>query len=353
MNGLHARMVVKRSSGFVLDIAFEAEPGTTVALLGPNGAGKSTAVWALAGVVPLTDGFISLGNKVLDDVETGTFVPPEERKIGALFQDVLLFPHLDVAANIAFALRVRAHSRREADREALEWLDRYELGDLASMRPSELSGGQAQRVGLARALAAEPDLLLLDEPLSALDVGSRARVRRMLNYHLSGFSGPRILITHDPTEASLLADRVVVIEDGAVTQTGTPEEILRSPRTTYAADLAGLNLLPGVATAGIVDTEDGPSIQIADKSLVGAVLLTIHPRVVSIYPDRPDGSPRNTWLSAITSIDVLEDLCRVHFEDPIPLTAEITSAAQRSLGLEPGRKAWVAIKATEIRVLPG
>ncbi len=353
MSGLDARLHIERPSGFVLDIVLEGEPGSTVALLGPNGAGKSTAVWALTGVISLTGGRISLGDRVLDDPETGIFVPPEERRIGALFQDVLLFPHLDVAANLAFALRTGAPSQRAADREALEWLDRFELADLAPVRPAELSGGQAQRVGLARALAAKPDLLLLDEPLSALDVASRVRVRRMLTEHLAGFAGPRILITHDPAEAALLADRVVVVEAGMVTQTGTPEQILRAPRTTYAAGLAGLNLLAGVAADGTVDVGRGPAIHIADRAVEGDVLLTIHPRVVAIHPDRPAGSPRNTWPTTITTIEALGNLCRIQFEDPIPLTAEITMEAQRSLGLQPGGRAWVAIKATEIEVLPG
>jgi len=352
VSGLRARILIERSSGFVLDIGFEVEPGATVALLGPNGAGKSTAVWALAGVIPIDDGTITLGGRVLDDPATGTFVPPEDRRIGALFQDVLLFPHLDVAGNVAFAMRTRESSQRDANREAARWLERHGLTDLASQRPGELSGGQIQRVGLARALAGDPDLLLLDEPLSSLDVGSRSRARRMLMEHLAGFAGPRVLVTHDPTEASLLADHVVVIEEGAVTQAGTPDEILRSPRTSYAADLAGLNLMTGVAAAGSVTIDGGPVIQIADTSLEGAVLLTVHPRAVSIYPERPEGSPRNTWPSTITSIEALGDLCRIQFGNPLPLTAEITAGARLSLGLEPGREAWVAIKATEVEAIP-
>jgi molybdate transport system ATP-binding protein len=175
----------------------------------------------------------------------------------------------------------------------------------------------------------------------------------MLAEHLSGFAGPRILITHDPAEAALLAERVVVVEAGTVTQTGTPEQILRAPRTAYTADLAGLNLLTGVAGGGMIDVGSGPGLQVADRSVAGEVLLTIHPRAVSIHPSRPTGSPRNTWPSTITSIETLGSLCRVQFGDPIPLTAEITVAAQRSLGLEPGSRVWVAIKATEIEVLPG
>lgn len=352
MSGLQAHLMVERPAGFVLDVAFEVPNGATVALLGPNGAGKSTAVWALAGVIPLSAGRITLGDRVLDDPTAGIFLPPEERKIGAVFQDGLLFPHLDVAANISFALRAGAPSQREADRRAVEWIARFDLGDLASKRPGQLSGGEAQRVGLARALATGPEMLLLDEPLSALDAGTRGRIRRMLTRHLAEFDGPRVLITHDAAEASLLADYVVVIEDGSVTQTGTPAELLRAPRTAYAADLAGLNLLTGTAAAGAVAVGGGLAVQTADTALEGGVLLTIHPRAVAIHPERPSGSPRNTWESAITSIETLGNLCRVQFEDPVPLIAEITTASQHSLGLVPGMTAWVAIKATEIQVLP-
>lgn len=353
MSGLDARLVVHRPSGFLLDANLSAEAGTTVALLGPNGAGKSTAVWALAGVIPLDNGHVRLDGQTLDDPAAGVFVPPEDRRIGAVFQDGLLFPHLTVLDNVAFAARRGVDSSGEASRIAHEWLDRLGISDLSGVRPGGLSGGQAQRVGLARALASGPDLLLLDEPLSALDVATKARVRRILSEHLSSFEGPRVLITHDPAEAALMADRVVVLEAGLVTQTGTPDEILRAPRTPYAADLAGLNLLTGVAAGGVVRLEGGLDIRIADTSVAGAVLLTIHPRVVSLHPGQPEGSPRNTWPSVITSVETLGDLARVHLEQPIPLTAEITERSRRSLGFEPGSEAWVAIKATEVGVLPG
>jgi len=353
MSGLDARLIVRRPSGFVLDATFRADPGTTVALLGPNGAGKSTAVWALAGVIPLDDGSLRLGGRTLDDPVDGVFVAPEDRRIGAVFQDVLLFPHLNVVDNVAFAARRAAGSSQEATGVAHDWLGRLGIDDLAAVRPVELSGGQAQRVALARALASRPDLLLLDEPLSSLDVATRARVRRMLREHLASFEGPRVLITHDPAEAALLADQVVVMEAGAITQTGTPDQILRSPRTPYAADLAGLNLLTGTAAGGIVRLEGGRDIRIGDTSMAGAVLLTIHPRVVSLHPTRPEGSPRNTWSSVVGSVETLGALARIHFDEPIPITAEITDDSRRALGLAPGREAWIAIKATEIGVLPG
>ena len=223
----------------------------TVALLGPNGAGKSTAVAALAGLVPIDSGTIALAGTVLDDPGGGVLVPPEARSVGVVFQDYLLFPHLSVIENVAFGLRSRGVVHDAALARAGEWLERLGVADQARSKPGTLSGGQAQRVALARALVTEPELLLLDEPLSALDVTTRVQLRRVLAEHLEGFAGPRLLITHDPTEAFLLADLIHIIEDGAITQTGTADDIRLRPRTTYAADLAGANLFLGVAHDGI------------------------------------------------------------------------------------------------------
>jgi len=351
--GLNARFVVHRSPEFRLELDLQVDAGTTVALLGPNGAGKSTAVWALAGVIPIDEGRIALADRVLDEPAEGIYLAPEGRRMGVVFQDVLLFPHLTVADNVAFVLRPSLKTRREANRAASDWLDRFGLGELASLRPPQLSGGQAQQVGLARALAANPDLLLLDEPLSALDVGTRAQVRRVLTAHLAEFPGPRLLITHDPAEAFLMADRVVIVEGGAVAQTGTPDEIRRHPRTAYAADLAGVNLITGTAVEGMVQIDGGHELQIADTSITGRVLLTIHPRAVSIHAGSPEGSPRNAWRSTITSIETLGDRQRVQFSSPIPLSVEITTASRQDLGLDTGREFWVAVKATEITVGPG
>jgi molybdate transport system ATP-binding protein len=352
VGGLDARFVVVQSSGFRLALEVHVASGTTVALLGPNGAGKSTAVWALSGVIPVAEGVVSLAGRVLDDVAAGVRVVPEERRIGVVFQAVLLFPHLNVLENVAFGVRRNGAGHRGAVEAARGWLDHFGLGGLSGLRPSQLSGGQAQQVGLARALASEPDLLLLDEPLSALDVGTRAQVRRILGEHLRSFPGPRLLITHDPAEAFLLADRVVVIEDGRVTQTGTPDEIRRHPMTGYAADLAGVNLVTGTAGAGVVRVSDGPDLTILDTSVSGPVLLTIHPRAISIHPRPPEGSPRNTWLSTITSVEDLGDSCRIQFGAPLVVTSEVSSASRLELGLEAGREFWVAIKAAEVVVRP-
>jgi molybdate transport system ATP-binding protein len=348
MNGLDARLRVERGS-FRLDLALTAAPGTTVALLGPNGAGKSTAVMALAGLLAITEGRIAIAGTVVDDPAAGVFVPPEHRRVGIVFQDYLLFPHLSALENVAFGLRSRGMSRIEARRRATDWLDRLGLAGSIHHRPGELSGGQAQRVALARALATEPDLLLLDEPLSALDVTTRVELRRVLMEHLDAFPGPRVLITHDPTEAFLMADEIHIIEGGSSTQSGTAQEIRLRPRTRYAADLAGANLVSGIAGDGVVEV-DGHPLHIADQAMSGPVLATIRPTAITVHRLRPEGSPRNAWPTTIELIEHLGERTRVRTGGPLPLTAEITDSAARELALEPGSPVWISIKATEIGV---
>jgi molybdate transport system ATP-binding protein len=340
---------VARSASFRVDVDLAVAPGETVALLGPNGAGKSTIVAAVAGLLPLDGGAIALDGRVLDDPATGTFVPPEGRDIGVVFQDYLLFDHLTVVENVAFGLRARGLGRDEARARASSWLDRVGLDGLAERRPPMLSGGQSQRVALARALATAPDLLLLDEPLAALDVGTRAALRRELADHLAGFDGPRLLITHDPTEAFLLADRVFVVEDGQVTQSGDADEIRLRPRTPYAAELAGANLLSGYAADGVVDV-DGHPLAVAHHDVAGPVLVMIRPATIAVHRTRPEGSPRNAWATSVRLVESLGDVVRVQTGAPLPLTAEVTAESARALGLETGAEIWVSIKATEIGV---
>jgi molybdate transport system ATP-binding protein len=335
--------------GFALDVALAIPPGRTVALLGPNGAGKSTAVAALAGLTPLDGGHIRLGGMTLDDPPDGVFVPPEDRRIGVVFQDYVLFPHLSVVENVAFGLRSRGVPKHEAHRQATPWLERLGIAGLETRKPRDLSGGQAQRVALARALIAEPELLLLDEPLAALDATTRVGLRHVLADHLAGFPGPRLLITHDPTEAFLLADEIHVIEGGAITQVGTAGDIRLRPRTRYIADLAGSNLVAGVAGAGVVAAE-GHELHVGDTRISGAVLATIHPRAISLHRHRPEGSPRNTWETDITRLEHYGDRVRVQTGPPLALTAEVTPGAVEALDLHTGSAVWVSIKATEIGV---
>ena len=342
-------MSVRRSDTFQLNISLLIPPGRTVALLGPNGSGKSTAVAALAGLLPIDAGRITLRGVTVDDPENRLFVPAEERKVGVVFQDYLLFPHLTVIENVAFGLRSQKVGRVESQTRAGHWLERMGLGPQSRMKPGDLSGGQAQRAALARALVTEPDFLLLDEPLSALDVTTRVHLRRVLAEHLDGFSGPRLFITHDPTEAFLLADEVHIIEGGTVTQAGTADDIRLRPRTAYAADLAGSNLVEGVAKDGFVDA-GAHTLNIADHEISGPVLATIRPAAISIHLRKPEGSPRNSWQTTVELVEHLGDRVRLRIGEPLPLTVEVTAEAARALDLEAGTHVWISIKATEITV---
>lgn len=347
---LDARLVVRRGNGFVLDVALHLPAGTTTALLGPNGAGKSTAIAALAGLQRIDEGRVELAGRLLDG-PPATFVPARDRRVGVVFQDGLLFDHLTVLGNVAFPLRSRGTPRRAAHDQARGWLEHLGVADLADRRPRELSGGQAQRVALCRALAGDPELLLLDEPLSALDVRGRGTLRRTLADHLDEVAAPRLLVTHDPVDAFLLADHVAVIEEGRITQTGDPDEIRLRPRTPYAAEVAGANLLHGTARAGTV-TVDGFELRIADHEATGPVLLAVHPRTIALSRDRPTGSQRNAWPAPIERIEPLGDRVRLRFGQPLPITAEVTPEAVDALQLVPGTTAWLALKATEVSVVP-
>jgi len=347
--GLEARFGLSPSPSFHLDVDLTVPPASTAALLGPNGAGKSTAIAALAGLTSIDEGVIALDGVVVDDPANGVFIPARERRVGVVFQDYMLFPHLDVVENIAFSPRSRGVHREEAVAKAGEWITLLGLGGTERKRPGELSGGQAQRVALARALAGEPDLLLLDEPLAALDVTTRSELRRQLAEHLAVFPGPRLLITHEPTEAFLLADEVHIIEAGVITQSGSPDDIRLRPRTSFAADLAGANLLTGRAREGLVTIGDS-HLRIADHEPTGPVLLTIAPAAVSVHLEMPEGSARNVWQTTIGQMETIRDRVRIGLGPPLRITAEVTPEAAEALQLAMGRNVWVSVKATEIGV---
>ncbi|MGA0153076.1 MAG: sulfate/molybdate ABC transporter ATP-binding protein [Ilumatobacteraceae bacterium] len=232
--------VIRATRGnFRLDVSFDVADGETLAVLGPNGAGKSTILRCLLGLVPLDTGRIVLGDQVLEDTTNNLYVEPENRRVGAVFQDYLLFRHLSVIDNVAFGLRARGAKKESARLTARAHLERFEVEHLADRRPSQLSGGEAQRVALARALAVDPKVLLLDEPLAALDVTTRRTVRDELSLFLSAFGGPRLIVTHDPADARRLADRVLIVEHGSVVQHGSIRDVMRDPATPYVAALFG------------------------------------------------------------------------------------------------------------------
>lgn len=329
-----------------LDASLTAAPGRVVALLGPNGAGKTTLLRCLAGLQPLDSGSIRLDGALLDDPAGGAFTVPERRPVGFVFQEYLLFPHLSVLENVAFGLRSRG--RQGALDAARRWLERVELGDLAAARPASLSGGQAQRVAVARALATEPRLLLLDEPLAALDATSKVSLRRELKRHLTEFGGIAIVVSHDPVDAAVLADDVTVLEGGEVRQQGTMGEIAARPRSRYVADLVGVNLWRGRAGAGTV-TVAGTDVSVA-ADVAGDAFLLVHPRAVSLFSAEPHGSPRNVWRGRAASIESAAGGVRVSVDGPLPIVAEITPGALAELGLAGGEEVWVSFKASEVEV---
>ncbi len=334
-----------------LNMELAIEEGEVVALLGPNGAGKTTLLRAMAGLVPLRAGHVRLDGDTLEDVSTAEYVRTERRPIGVVYQDYLLFPHLSVLDNVAFGLRSRGAGRQPAAEKALQWLGRVGLETYAHAKPSELSGGQRQRVALARALAPDPRLLLLDEPLAALDVTTRADVRRDLKRHLASFPGLRLLVTHDPLEAWALADRLVVMEQGRLVQTGTAAEVSERPRSQYVADLVGVNLLRGKADHGFVRIPDGPVVA-ASGAESGDVFAVIHPRAVAVHRRRPEGSPRNVWSGRASGIERIGDRVRVRIDGAVPVVAEVTTAALNELDLSEGGEVWLSFKATEVGVYP-
>ncbi|MFI9025429.1 ABC transporter ATP-binding protein [Streptomyces sp. NPDC053560] len=343
--GLDARLVVERGA-FRLDVTLTAAPGDVVALLGPNGAGKTTALRALAGLVPLSEGHLRLDGAELDRT------PPESRPVGVVFQDYLLFPHLSALDNVAFGPRCHGASKAEARTQAAAWLDRMGLAQHASAKPRRLSGGQAQRVALARALATHPRLLLLDEPLAALDARTRLDVRAQLRHHLADFEAVAVLVTHDPLDAMVLADHLVVVEDGRVVQEGTPSDIARHPRTDYIAHLVGLNLYRGQAQGHTVQVDGGPEIT-TTEDLTGSVCVAFPPSAVTLYRDRPAGSSaRNLWRCEVAGLETHGDQIRADLTGELPLAAALTTAAAVELDLRAGATVWATVKAAQTHAYP-
>ncbi|GAA4148156.1 ABC transporter ATP-binding protein [Streptomyces tunisiensis] len=343
--GLDAHLVVERGS-FRLDITLTAAPGDVVALLGPNGAGKTTALRALAGLAPLTDGRLRLDGRDL------ARTPPESRPVGVVFQDYLLFPHLTALDNVAFGPRCRGAGRSEARTRAAAWLERMGLAAHMGAKPKRLSGGQAQRVALARALATDPRLLLLDEPLAALDARTRLEVRAQLRRHLADFEAVAVLVTHDPLDAMVLADRLVVVEHGRVVQEGAPADIARHPRTEYIAQLVGLNLYRGRADGHAVRLDAGPEVS-TTENVSGPAFVAFPPGAVTLYRDRPTGSSaRNLWRCEVAGLESHGDQIRVELSGELPLAADLTAVAVAELGLHTGAPVWAAVKATQTHAYP-
>ncbi|GAA2747862.1 ABC transporter ATP-binding protein [Terrabacter aerolatus] len=348
-DGLDARVRLSRGA-IEVDVALTAEPGQVIGILGPNGGGKTSTVLALAGVLPLAAGHVEVGGRLWDDGRRR--LAPEQRQVGLMLADSLLFPHLRALDNVAFGPRSRGVPRQQARQRARAELERVGLADRESARPGELSSGQQARVALARALATDPALLLLDEPLAALDPDTRARTRSDLAARLAAYDGVTVLVTHDPLDALTLADHLVFVEDGKVSQTGTPADVLSEPRSAYVGTVVGLNLYAGQGDShGHVRTADGGLI-VTTSPTEGPVWATVPPSAVSLHLHEPEGSPRNAWRLRISAVTMQGQSARVGLVGGVPLTAEVTLESVTALGLQVGHDVWAAVKATEVRTYP-
>jgi molybdate transport system ATP-binding protein len=345
---LDAHIIVDRGA-WRLDVELHVPGGGVLALLGPNGAGKSTALRVIAGLLPATSGHVRVGGRLWEDTQARVHLAAEQRSLGIVFQDYLLFPTMSARDNVAFGLRAKGWDKASARAHADAWLARVGLLDHAAHRPHDLSGGQAQRVALARALATTPEVLLLDEPLTALDAGTRMSVRSDLRRHLAEFEGATVLVTHDPLDALVLADHVAVIEAGRIVQTGTPQEITRHPRTRYVAQLVGLNLLVGSATGTRVRLHDGTEL-ITSEPHDSEVFVVARPTSIAVHRDMPHGSPRNVWAGVVTTVEQHGDLVRLFVAGPPDVIVDVTTEAMADLRLGVAEAVWLSIKATDLTV---
>lgn len=336
--------------GFRVEVDLEIAHGETVALLGPNGAGKSTVLRAISGLTPLAHGRIELDGTAWDAPDV--FVPSAERRVGMVFQSYRLFEHLDACENVAFGLRTRGIRRSEARSAANTALARLGVESIADRYPADLSGGQAQRVALARALVIEPSVLLLDEPMAALDVSARSSVRNELVAWLADVSACRLLVSHDPVDAHVLADRVVVLEGGVVTQRGQLSELASAPRTAYIADLVGTNFVSGTLVDGELRLDSGGVVHVgAHLAPDGPAIATIRPAAIALHRAHPEGSPRNVWQAHVVSVERGEGRVRVQLGGAMDLVVEVTTAGFASLDVDVGDPIWASVKASEIGVV--
>ncbi|MEO5618189.1 MAG: ABC transporter ATP-binding protein [Candidatus Eisenbacteria bacterium] len=386
----------KRLGEFTLDAELKAPAAGVLVLVGESGSGKTTLLRLIAGLLEPDEGRIALGGRVVAERgETGrvgartpasptrrTFVPAQERSVGYVAQDYALFPHLTARDNVGFGLRASGVGAGERRSRSDRVLDRLGVGTLAGRRPHQLSGGQQQRVALARALVLEPAILLLDEPLAALDLPTRRALRGELRALFEELGCLTIFVTHSPAEGLAFGEHIVVLEAGRVTQQGSREELLLRPRTRYVADFIGTNLFrarvarrdaTGLAHLRVESASDSPhgaetgagiaaamapagyAAEIAAAECIhdGDVFAVVDPREITLSLAAPQGSARNTLRGAVADLQPEPpsgERVRVAITTQPPLVAELTRAAVERLGLVPGRQVTATFKATGVRV---
>ncbi|CAJ1578917.1 sulfate/molybdate ABC transporter ATP-binding protein [[Mycobacterium] wendilense] len=359
MTGLEVRT---RLAHRAVDFDLALDDGHVLAVLGPNGAGKSTLLHLIAGLLRPDDGRITLGDTVITDTAAGVFVPAHARGVALLAQQPLLFPHMTVTANVAYAPRCRRQTRAQARAVAQRWLQTVAAEHLADRKPAQLSGGQAQRVAIARALAAEPAVLLLDEPMAALDVAAAPAVRGLLRDLLRAQRRTAVIVTHDLLDALAIANKVVVVEAGRIVERGAVRDVLTAPRSEFAARIAGVNLISGVAAgSGTIKTAWGTEVSgviktAGDIEANSPAVALFSPAAVSVHLDAPHGSPRNVFPVTVAALDVHGNSVRVRSADQpdgtAGISADITAAAVADLDLAPGQRVYFVVKAQEVGLHP-
>ena len=335
-----------------LDLTVEVAPGECLAVAGPSGAGKTSLLRVAAGLLRPEHGLVEAGGETWLDTRRGLDLPPERRRCGYLFQEYALFPHLSAWQNVAYPLR--GSDRRQ---RAAALLDRFGMSALADSRPGTLSGGERQRVALARALAREPDVLLLDEPLSALDARTRAGAVRELGALLRDADVPAVLVTHDFAEAAALGDRVAIVDAGRLLQEGSPSDLAAAPQSAFVADFTGAVVLTGTAHGapdGLthVELDGGGAVTSTDRA-AGPVAVSVYPWEIAIEPagEAPHGSTQNRLAAEVLSVTVVGNRVRLGLAGPQPLAAEITRTSADALGLRPGVRVTASWKAAATRVV--
>jgi molybdate transport system ATP-binding protein len=347
-------LAARRRGGFALSLELSLRRGETTVLVGESGAGKTTLLRLVAGLVEPDEGRIALDGQVWADTTAAVVLPAWRRSVGYVFQDYALFPHLSVSDNVGFGLRAAGGGRRESAERVRALLERLGIADLGGRRIAKLSGGQQQRVALARALVLDPDVLLLDEPLSALDLRTRRGIRGELRRLLRALPCCTLYVTHNPVEAMFFGERLVVLERGRVTQSGTRDDLLRHPRSAYVAELVGTNLLYGAPErAGVTEVRTGlGSIMVGAEAAEGEVFATVSPREITLYRERPEASAQNLFTGPIVEL-VPEppggERVRVALGTTPPLVAEVTREAVAALELREGMVVHAGFKATGVR----
>lgn len=347
--------VGSRLSRLDLQVGFALE-AETLALVGPSGSGKTSVLRAIAGLLRPDRGRIAHRGTPWFDASQDVDLPPETRSVGLVFQEYALFPHLTVTQNVAYGLRKRGMSREEKRKRALSVLRRFGLAELGGVRPVSLSGGERQRVALARAVATDPGVLLLDEPLSALDAETKGRISAELSGHLAELRLPTVLVSHDFEDVIGLADRIAVMEGGRIVQQGGWRDLVEAPASSYVAALTGVNYFPGTASRRGELTEirstEGEAVFVSTESATGPVGVVVYPWDVALSTEDPSGSARNRLAGPVRRVAGVGNRIRVTVDSRPPVVAEITEHSVRTLSLGPGVRVIASWKATGTRLVP-